>query len=82
MLYSSFSLVIYFNSIDSVWASLAAPGKESICQCKRYSSVFGLGGSSGEGNGKLTPVFVPGKSHGQRSLVGYSLGGHKESDTT
>ena len=27
-------------------------------------------------------VFLPGKSHGQRSLVGYSLWGHKESDTT
>ena len=24
-----------------------------------------------------TPVFLPGKSHGQRSLVGYSPGGHK-----
>ena len=29
-----------------------------------------------------TPVFLPGKFHGQRSLVGYSLWGHKESDTT
>ena len=29
-----------------------------------------------------TPVFLPGKSHGQRSLVGYSPWGHKESDTT
>ena len=27
-------------------------------------------------------VFLPGKSHGQRSLVGYSPLGHKESDTT
>jgi len=27
-----------------------------------------------------TPVFLPGKSHGQRCLVGYSLLGHKESD--
>ena len=27
-----------------------------------------------------TPVFLPGKSHGQRCLVGYSLWGHKESD--
>ena len=27
-------------------------------------------------------VFLPGESHGQRSLVGYSLWGHKESDTT
>ena len=24
-----------------------------------------------------TPVFLPGKSHGQRSLVGYSPWGHK-----
>ena len=29
-----------------------------------------------------TPVVLPGESHGQRSLVGYSLWGHKESDTT
>ena len=29
-----------------------------------------------------TPVFLPEKSHGQRSLVGYSSWGHKESDMT
>ena len=29
-----------------------------------------------------TPVFLPGKSHGQRSLEGYSPCGRKESDTT
>ena len=29
-----------------------------------------------------TPVFFPGKSHGQRNLVGYSPWGLKESDTT
>ena len=29
-----------------------------------------------------TPVFLPGESHGQRSLGGYSPQGHKESDTT
>ena len=29
-----------------------------------------------------TPVFLPGKSHGQRSLAGYSPWGHKESDAT
>ena len=28
-----------------------------------------------------TPVFLPGKFHGQRSLAGYSLWGPKESDT-
>ena len=30
---------------------------------------------------QLTPVFLPEKSHGQRSLVGYSPRGGKESDT-
>ena len=29
-----------------------------------------------------TPVFLPGKSPGQRSQVGYSPCGHKESDMT
>ena len=29
-----------------------------------------------------TPVFLPGKFHGQRSLGGYSPWGCKESDTT
>ena len=29
-----------------------------------------------------TPVFFPGESHGQRSLVGYSPQGCKESNTT
>ena len=29
-----------------------------------------------------TPVLSPGKSHGRRSLVGYSPWGHKESDPT
>ena len=29
-----------------------------------------------------TPVFLPGEFHGLRSLVGYSLWGHRELDTT
>ena len=32
--------------------------------------------------GQPTPVFLPGKSHGRRSLVGYSLWGRKQLDTT
>ena len=41
----------------------------------------------GEGNGnplqwQHTPVFLPGESHGQRSLVGCSPWGRTESDTT
>ena len=29
-----------------------------------------------------TPVFLPGESYGERTLAGYRLWGHKESDTT
>ena len=32
--------------------------------------------------GQPTPVFLPGESHGQRSLVGYSSRDCKELDTT
>ena len=39
--------------------------------------IPGWGRSPGEGNGKATPVFLPGESHGQRSLVGYSPWGHR-----
>ena len=31
---------------------------------------------------QATPVFLPGASHGQRSLAGYSPRGRTESDTT
>ena len=31
---------------------------------------------------QLTPVFLPAETHRQRSLVGYSPWGHKQSDTT
>ena len=34
------------------------------------------------GQEQPTPVFLPGKSHGQRSLMGYSLWGSQESDAT
>ena len=46
-------------------------------------SVAGLRRPPGGGHGDPpTPGFLPGESHGQRSLVGYSSQGHKESDLT
>ena len=45
-------------------------------------SIHGLGRSPGEGNGNPLQLFLPGKSHGERSLAGYSPWSHKESDTT
>ena len=40
-----------------------------------------LGGKDPLGKEMATPSFLPGKSHGQRSVVGYSQWGHKELDT-
>ena len=45
-------------------------------------SILGLGRSPGGGAWQPTPVFLPGESHGQRSLASYGLQGGKESDTT
>ena len=49
---------------------------------KDTGSIPGSGRSPGEGNGNHSPVFLPGESHGQRSMVGYSPWGRKELDTT
>ena len=43
--------------------------------------IPGLVRSPGGGK-EPTPVFLFGKSHGQRRLVGYSSWAHKELDTT
>ena len=44
--------------------------------------ISGSGRSPGEENGNSLQYFLPGKSLGQRSLVGYSPRGRKELDTT
>ena len=43
---------------------------------------LGLDDPLGDGNENHTPGFLPGEFHGQRSLVGYSPWGHRESDMT
>ena len=43
-------------------------------------SIPGSGRSSAEW--QPTPAFLPGESHGQRSLAGHSPGGRRESETT
>ena len=58
---------------------------ESTCQCRRCRGLgFDLWVRKIPWRRKWqsTPVFLPGKSHGQRSLEGYSPWGHKESDMT
>ena len=44
--------------------------------------IPGSGRSPGRRKWQPIPVFLPGESHGQRSLVGYSPWSHKELDMT
>ena len=60
-------------------------GKASACQCRRcrwcgFNPWVGKNPESRKW--QHIPVFLPGKSHGQRSLVDYSLWGCKQSDMT
>ena len=60
-------------------------GKESACQCrrcKRHRFDPWVAKIPWSGKWQPTPVFLPGKSHEQRSLVGYSPWGRKESNST
>ena len=45
-------------------------------------SILGSGRFPWRRKWQPIPVFLPGKSHGQRSLAGYSPWGHTESDMT
>ena len=56
-------------------------GKETACNAGDLSSFPGLGRFPRRRKSQPTPVFLPGKSHGQRSLAGYSPWGRKELDT-
>ena len=60
-------------------------GKESTCQCRRHKRCeldLWVGKIPWSRKWQPTPKFLPGKFHGQSSLVGYSPWHHKESDTT
>ena len=64
-----------------IWLS----GKESACQCRRCRRLgFDLWVRKIPWSSKWQPtlVFLPGKSHGQKNLEGYSPWGRKESDMT
>ena len=57
-------------------------GKEPACQYRKWRFDLWIGKMSWKRKWQPTPVFLPGKSHGQKSLLGYSPGGCKELDTT
>ena len=67
------------------WSDLAVAtvlsGRESTCQCRRRRFYPWIGKTPWRRKWQPTPVLLPGKSHGHRSLVGYSSQGHKRSNT-
>jgi len=63
----------------------ATSGKEPACQCKRHKRLRfdpWVGKIPWRRAWQPSPVSLPGESHEQRSLAGYSPWGHKESDMT
>ena len=56
--------------------------KESTCWCRTCRFYYWVGKIPWRRKWPPTPVFLPGESHGQRSLAGYSPWGRKKLDTT
>ena len=82
---SNMETYITICKIDShqefaVW--FVAQGKESASRARDLGSIPGSGRSHGEGNGNPLQYLCLEKSHGQRSLVGCSSWGRKESGMT
>ena len=63
----------------------SSSGKEPTCRCRRHRKLGfdpQVGKIPWRRAQQSTPVFLPGESHGQRSLVGHSPQGCKELDMT
>ena len=67
-----YSPYLLFNCEEIFGLPRWLSGKESSCQCRRRGLDPSLGKIPWRRKWQLTPVFLPGKCHGQRSLVGYS----------
>ena len=88
----SFTAQETFGNVQRHWTSLVAQmvkgfpcnsnGKESTCNVGDLGLIPRLGRSTGEEHGNPFQCFCLENPHGQRSLVGYSPWGHKESDMT
>ena len=77
--HQSFQWLIGLIRVDSFRrASLLAEMVKTHLQCRRPR----FRKTSWTREGLPTPVFLPGEFHGQRSQVGYSPWGPKESETT
>ena len=66
----------YYNTLkkppSKSWASLVAQQLGICLQCRRHGFHPYVGKIPWRRKQQATPVFFPGKSHGQRSLMGYN----------
>ena len=69
----SLSIIVFFQ---------VAQGKETSCQCRRCGFDSCVGKIPRRRKWQPTPVFLPGESPGQRSLLGYRPWDHKQSNPT
>ena len=72
----------FYQSKTSMDFPGGSDGKASVYNERDRGLIPRSGRSPGEGNGNPLQYYLPGKSHGQRSLVGYSPWGRKELDMT
>ena len=73
-LYSIDSFVCPYTSIGLPWW---LSGKKSACQCRRLNFNLWVRKVSWRRKWQPTPVLLPGRYHGQRSLGAYSPWGYE-----
>ena len=77
---------VYSNDVVTILLdfqdSLVVQMVESDCNERDWGSIPGSERSPGEGNGNPLQLFLPGKSHGWRSLAGYNPWDRKELEMT
>ena len=71
----------HFQKPHFQFSGASGKATSQLRRCKRGRFNPWIGKIPWSRNSQPTPVFWPGKFHGQRSLVGYSPWGHNESDT-
>ena len=77
--YSLSYILVFFHFYITMYKN---SGKESACQCRRPGFDPWVEKFPWRRKWQPTPVFLPGESHGQRSLAGYSPCSRKKSGAT
>ena len=73
------AFLLYFFMLKLYLSPLSV--KESACQAGHTGLIPGSGRFPWRRKWQPSPIFLPGKSHGWRSHLGYGPWGRKESDT-